>query len=139
MSDKTQDNAAIVNRIYTEWNNSKGGSRSDILDQLTDDIEWRSLADGRDPAGFTASCKGKEGVANYFRGLTENWSMNHVTVDEIIARDDRVIVLLGISWTNRKTGKTHDGEKIDVIRMRDGKICEFAEYYDTDQFLAMAR
>ena len=43
----------------------------------------------------------------------------------------RVVVLCDVSSRFRKTGKVAFTPKADIHRLRDGKICEFFEFYDT--------
>ena len=50
---------------------------------------------------------------------------------QYIAEDDRVVVIGSVKWKNRETGKSVETGKVDVFRMRDGKIIEFCEFFDT--------
>ena len=133
--DQESRNLDIVNAIYRDWNDSKAGSAEDIFARLDENVVWRSLADGREGVEFTATRKGKKAVGEYFAGLVAEWNMNDYTINEVIAKDDRVVVLATVSWTSVKTGKMMTTEKADVIRMRDGLIVDFMEYYDTATML----
>lgn len=44
-----------------------------------------------------------------------------------------------VSMRNRATGKECETPKIDVARMKDGKIIKFTEYYDTARVMATAQ
>jgi ketosteroid isomerase-like protein len=70
-------------------------------------------------------------VKHYFAGLTADWEMIYFRVDEYIAQGDRVVALGHVSFRNKRTGKVLETAKADIIRMRNGKMCEFSEFYDT--------
>lgn len=133
------ENVAILTRLYELWSGSRAGSVEDVLAHIADDVIWRSLADGAPGMEFTRQCGCKDDVARYFSELTKAWSMKHHTVEEMIAQGERVVVLSTCAWTSNATGLTFETPKADVIRMRDGKITEFLEFYDTASALAAAR
>ena len=85
---------------------------------------------------FTGPSSNKTEVEQYFKGLTSEWLMNDYRVDEYIAEGDRVVALCHVSFKHRKTGKTLVTPKADFHKFREGKICEFFEFYDTAKALA---
>jgi ketosteroid isomerase-like protein len=87
---------------------------------------------------FTRPSCCKDDVKQYFAGLTNEWEMIYYRVDEYIAQVDRVVALGHVSFKHKKTGKTLVTPKADFHKFRDGKICEFFEFYDTAQALATA-
>jgi len=125
-----QSNIAILSEAYRDWNDSKGGSIDRWMGLFDEEVVFFSLAQGNYGQDFT-STTAREEVEGYFKGLLSAWSMNHYTVDDFIASGDRVVMIGSTSWTSNDTGKIFDTRKVDVIRMKAGKISEFAEYYDT--------
>jgi uncharacterized protein len=105
---------------------------------MTDDIQFRSLAGGAPKMEFTRTSTCKEEVKDYFSQLTSEWEMIHYTVDEYIAQRDRVVALGRCAFRNKRTGKVVDTPKADFHRFRNGKMCEFFEFYDTAQIIAKA-
>jgi uncharacterized protein len=134
-----QENVEILRRGYALWNDTKADSVAHWLDLVADDVKWRSIADGAAGMEFTGECNNKAAVQRYFAELGSQWAMNYYTVDEFIAQDDRVVMIGRCGWKNRKTGATLDTPKIDIIRMRDSRIVDFFEVYDTAKALAAAR
>ena len=59
-------------------------------------------------------------------------------MDDFIAQDDRVVVIGNVAWRNKATGKVAETPKVDIWRFRDGKVVEFAEFYDTARSFAAA-
>jgi ketosteroid isomerase-like protein len=129
---------ALLREAYQKWNDTKAGSVDHWLKLMTDDVNFRSLAAGAAKMEFTRTSTCKEEVKRYFAQLTDEWEMNHYIIDEYIAQDDRVAALGSCSFRNRKTGKILDTPKADFHRFRDGKICEFFEFYDTAQAISSA-
>jgi uncharacterized protein len=134
-----QENVEILRRGYALWNDTKANSVAHWLDLIADDVQWRSLADGATGMAFTRACNSKSDVQRYFAALAEEWAMDYYTVDEFIAQGDRVVMLGSCGWRNKKTGAKLDTPKVDVIRMRDSRIVEFFELYDTAKALAAAQ
>ena len=131
-------NIAVLKNAYQMWHDSKGGSVRHWLDIMTDDVRFRSLAEGAEPMLFTRESTNKKDVEGYFAGLAADWEMIHYRVDEYLAQDDRVVALAHCSFRHKRTGKVLATPKADFHRFRGGKICEFFEFYDTAQALTAA-
>lgn len=135
----TEDsNVTVLKEAYHQWHDTKGGSVDHWLTLMTDDVKFRSLAEGTKPMEFTLTSSCKSDVQRYFAGLTEDWQMNYYRMDEYIAQGDRVVALGSCSFKHKKTGKILETPKADFHKFRDGKICEFFELYDTAQALGVA-
>jgi hypothetical protein len=105
---------------------------------MTEDVKFGSLGAGAAQIEFTRASTCKDEVKRYFAGLTSEWEMIDYVIDEYIAQDERVVALGNCSFKNKKTGKILKMPKADVHRFRNGKICEFFEYYDTARVIACA-
>lgn len=132
-------NVAALRAGYRLWSERDPEAVAYWMNLLADDVSWRSLADGAAGMEFSRACHCKADVARYFEELARDWDMNHFTVDEFLAQGDRVVVLARCGWTHKRTGTAVESPKVDVFRMRDGKIVEFAEYYDTAKALAATK
>jgi hypothetical protein len=62
-------NIAVLKNAYQMWHDSKGGSVRHWLDIMTDDVRFRSLAEGAEPMLFTRESTNKKDVEGYFAGL----------------------------------------------------------------------
>jgi hypothetical protein len=135
----TEDSSvALLKEAYRQWHDTKGKSVDHWLNLMTDDVRFRSLAEGAKPMEFTRTSSCRNDVKGYFDGLTNDWQMISYRIDEYIAQGDRVVALGSCSFTHKKTGKTLETPKADFHKFRDGKICEFFELYDTAQALGVA-
>jgi ketosteroid isomerase-like protein len=137
MSDENQ-NVASLKEAYRLWHDTKAGSVDHWLNLMTDDVKFRSLAQGAKPMEFTRTSSCKDEVKGYFAGLTADWEMIYYRIDEYIAQGDRVIALGHVSFTNKRTVNVLQTHKADFHKFRDGKICEFFEFYDTAQAIVVA-
>lgn len=131
-------NKAILKEAFDQWHASKGKSVDHWMSILADQVDFRSLAEGRPGLEFTARRRSKVEVGEYLSGLSTMFEMVHYTVDFYVAEADRVIAVGSTSWRNRETGQTFDTPKADVVRFQDGKIVEFFEIYDTAAVMASA-
>ncbi|MEM9602860.1 MAG: nuclear transport factor 2 family protein [Pseudomonadota bacterium] len=136
MSTEEETNVAMLRDAYTDWHNSRGGSVDHWVSLMADEIAFMSLAQGAQGVEFTKAMTSKEQVGGYFDGLCSQFEMEHFTVDEYIAQGDRVVAIGSTAWTNRATGKRVETPKVDIFRLRDGKIVSFEEYYDTAGLIA---
>jgi len=135
----TEDShVAALKEAYRRWHDSKGESVDHWLSLMTDDVSFRSLAEGARPMEFTRTSSCRDDVERYFAGLTDDWQMIYYRMDEYISQGDRVIALGSCSFKHKKTGKILETRKADFHKFRDGKICEFFEMYDTAQALSVA-
>ncbi len=130
-----QDNVAILKDAYDYWNENKEKAFENWLNILSDDVHFRSLADGQRGVEFTRECNCKNDVLRYFKELSSEWEMIHYTVDEYIAQGDRVVAIGNCRWRYVKTGKEVETPKVDIITMTGGRIVEFFELYDTKKVI----
>lgn len=128
-----------IRALYDEWSRSRGNNVDAWMDLLAEDVRMRSLPDGGQGLEFTRHGEGKEAVLRYIAGLAEEWEMLDYTVEHFVAQDDHVVMLGRCTHRNRRTEKVVDTPKADVLRVRDGKIVEFQEFFDTARVSAGAR
>ena len=133
------ENVEILKRAYQLWNDTKASSLDHWMDLIADDVHWRSISDGNPGMEFSRTCQCKNDIARYFAEVSKDWEMIHYSVDEYIAQGDRVVVLGQCAWKHRKTGRSAESPKADIIRMKDGKIVEFFEFFDTAKAYEAAR
>ena len=135
---REETHVSLLKEAYKKWHETKAGSVDHWLALMTDDIQFRSLGSGAPKMEFTRTSTCKEEVKGYFSQLTSEWEMIHYTIDEYIAQGDRVVALGRCGFRNKRTGKVLETPKADFHRFRNGKMCEFFEFYDTAQLIAKA-
>ena len=140
MTEEESNNVALLEKGYALWHQSKADREGVAcwVDLLSEDVQWRSLAAGAAGMEFTQACRSKDEVQRYFEDLGKDWEMVSYNVHEFIAQGDRVVMLGSCEWKHRSTGKIMKSPKADVHRLRDGKVVDFMEFYDTAAALAAA-
>jgi len=121
---------AVLRRFYEQMNNER---KNELAGELfTDDV----MHDPQVPAG-TGPAGMADVVSVYQNGVEGHWN-----IEEIFSTDDRVVVRWTGSGTHSgevngipPTGKKIRVDAIAIHRMRDGKIAESWEVWDTLGFL----
>jgi steroid delta-isomerase-like uncharacterized protein len=127
MSD--QEILDLVNRFTDEsWN----GGNLDLLDEMFAADYVGHDAPRPDPV------RGPEGMRDFLRMYHHAFSDAHITIDDVIVRDDKVVT----RWTGRgthdgdlmgmpPTGKAVEFVGIRIFRVAEGKIAEGWVVWDT--------
>ena len=131
-----KENVALLKEAYEYWNENQEKAFQNWMDMLAEDVQFRSLADGHAGIEFTQTCHCKNDVLEYFQGLAREWAMIHYTIDEYIAEGDRVVAIGNCHWKNLNTGKDVETPKVDILTIKDSKIVDFFELYDTQRTIA---
>jgi ketosteroid isomerase-like protein len=100
-----------------------------IVDHVTPDVKWTSPAKGYVPTGGTYN--GPEGVARFFQVLNETEQITFFEVREFFTKEDDVVVLGEVESRSVETGKAARSHWSMLFRVRDGKVYEWEELFDT--------
>jgi ketosteroid isomerase-like protein len=76
---------------------------------------------------------GPQGAKQYVGAALERFPDMHVTIDDIIAEGDKVVVRNTWTGTDRQSGKRLGFSGIVMWRMRDGKLVERWAYLQAPQ------
>jgi uncharacterized protein len=132
------ENVGILRDAYDTWANSKAANIDCWVSIIADDARLTSLADGARSLRFTSARSGRSEIIDYLKGLTADWEMIFYRIDEYVAQGERVVAIGATSWRNKRTGKIVVTPKVDLWRMRVGKVVQFSEFYDTARLFAAA-
>ena len=121
-------NIELMRDLYERY--AAGEGPECVLERLADDVVWRSVAPPN-LLPFAKPRRGRDEVRAYFQALGEDWEMISCKVNELISQRDRVVVLADVCLCHRQTGKLVATLKADVFRLRDGRIVEFCEFFDS--------
>jgi uncharacterized protein len=119
------DNAALIRRGYDAF---ARGDIPAVLEVLATDITWH--VPGRSP--LSGNYKGHPGVLEFFGRCQElSGGTLRVVPDELMADDDRVIVLCTVSA--ERHGQAWSSPEVHVWRVAQGRAAEFVEYQGDQQ------
>ena len=124
MSD--QDNLRLVQEGYGDF---ARGDVPTLLGKFAEDIEW--VVPGSKINPLAGTYKGRNGVGEFFRLLSERLELTAFEPRQFIAQGDTVVVLGRETGRVRSTGRTFQSEWAMAFTLRDGKIARYQEYYDT--------
>lgn len=122
----TERNRARVKAIYAAY---AGGDMPFVIEALTDDVCW--VSGGEDTvAPWCGRHVGRAGVAGYFSALAAACEIIDFRLGPVIADGDRVAVMATVRARYHHSGAEREIDKMDVLQLRDGQVCDFREYYD---------
>ena len=131
------DNADLARRIYEAWNKRKF---DEIADAVAPDGTLTVVGSGE-------TFSGQEGSRQYNAGWADAFPDGRVTVDNVVASGDRVVVEFHGEGTHTGPLRTGMGEipatgrplllrLCDVYEFADGKVKAQRTYFDTGSMMA---
>jgi ketosteroid isomerase-like protein len=99
-----------------------------VDDLFAEDIDWRVPV--ADPI------VGREGVKQFFNGLTEQFSTHSITLDDYVEDGDRLVCFVTHRFTT-PDGKGGEVEAVHDWRWRDGQAVAMKEIADTMTFAVL--
>lgn len=120
------ENKAIATAI---WDAFATGDSRPFVDAMADEFTWRHMF----PTDWRLAYEGKACVINEFFAATRaQFSSRYKSIpSRIIAADDHVVIECRNEVT-MKSGEPFIGNRCYVIDMKDGKMTELREYFDTE-------
>jgi len=120
------DAVALIKTIYSEFTK---GDIERVLSHFTDDVSWETPGFPRIP--YAGRFFGRGEVAKFFDGLNRTAVFDCFEPKEYIADENRVVVFGFYSGHGRITQKPFATKWAMVFTLRNGKVCGFHEYFDT--------
>ncbi len=125
----SHENAALIQSLYAAF---AVGDVGGVLGNFTPKTIWNeaenhSYADGNPYVGPDAI------AAGVFARLGGEWDGFAVSVEEILAAEDLVVVLGRYHGTYKATGKPLNAQMVHAWRVECGKVASFQQYADTLQ------
>jgi uncharacterized protein len=124
----SEENVAIVRRIYANWAPGSSPAESNLLHP---DIEWVNPSDAVEPgtgAGIKAFISITEDLDKTIRGL-------RMDVERFIDAGDRVVVIATMRGRGGASGVAVENRHGSVWTIRDGKAVRFQWFHEPDEGL----
>lgn len=131
---KERENTETVKLMYAAFGR---GDKATLVEGFADDVEWQIAGPAAIP--ICGSRHGREQVAQFFTVLAETLETQQFEPRQFIAQDDMVVVLGHERHRAKSTGRSYEGEWVQVFTLRDGKVVKYREYFDTAAALAAFR
>jgi ketosteroid isomerase-like protein len=124
-----QQNLEVIRNAYAAF---QSGDIPGLLSKLTDDVEWFTPGPSQIP--YAGTFRGKGGVTEFFRILSESEDVQIFEPEHLFADDDTVVAIGRYAARVKETGRTAQADWVQQFTFRDGKIAKYREYYDTAKF-----
>lgn len=101
-----------------------------VLSHFADDACFHWRADpGQIP--FAGPCHGKASIAERLRGLAEQFEFDAYEPELLIGEGDRAASVINVKLTRRADGAKIALQAGQFWTVKDGKVSELVEFYDT--------
>ena len=127
-----EDNVALMRSLYEAY------SRKDpapLFENLGEAVQFHFVAHP-DHFTFAGSHAGKDGVQRALELIAREYDWLVYQARDFIAEGDRVVALTDGVIQHRASGKELPMRMVDIIRIEDGRIVEFTEFFDSAAMLA---
>ena len=136
MSPHSNPYVALLEKVYSRWNETKGGSAEDFLGLFDEQVEMRTVLSEEVPSKLAGHKKSRLEAGEYFAALARDWEMNYYDAYQFVADGDDVVMIGRCAWRHRETGAEVDTPKVDIWHFENGRATRFMEMFDS---LAFAR
>jgi len=127
-----RDNVELVKGLYSAF---VQGDMQALLGLFADDLDFRHpMPQSIWP--WAGTRRGRQGVAEFFAGLSETLEYERVEPQEFIAQNDRVAVLLFERTRVKATGVVFEISEVHVYKLRNGKVVQLMVFEDTAPIIA---
>lgn len=120
-----RDNIDQVQRMYDAFGR---GDIAHIIDQLADDVAWKSNLDPVVP--WSGNYSGKGNVQRFFDAIATGTEVSAFEPQEWVAEGDTVVTQGRFAGHSRTLGKPFDTRWIFVWKLRDGRVQSYEQYHD---------
>lgn len=102
-----------------------------VVALVADDVnfDWKTGADHIQE--YTGLVAGKQAFHDRLKALDAEFDYVDIDIVDIVSSEDRAAVQLRLTLRHRKSQRQFVMPAADFWTIRDGKVVEFAEYYDT--------
>ena len=125
MTSSTDRNRATITSIFEAM--SRGETRP-FGEAMADDFTWRMTG----TTAWSGTYSGRTEVARMLSTLRQQWATRYKSTPSRILADDDHVVVETRGEVVTKAGKPYNNTYCLVIRMRDDKMVELTEYFDTE-------
>ncbi len=132
------DRASTEQLIRNIFDARKAGEVDDVMRYLTPDVSLRFPGS---PASETLAreSSSRDSVRAHLVDLVREWRWTGYEIVSTLIDGDSVAVHIRQSVVHTPTGKANTVEVVDLIELRDGKVCAFVEFVDTALVASLAQ
>jgi uncharacterized protein len=125
MTSITERNRATITSIFEAM--SRGETRP-FGEAMAEDFTWRMTG----TTAWSGTYTGRTEVQQMLRTLRQQWATQYKNTPSRIFADGDYVIVEARGDVVTKTGKAYNNTYCLVIRMRDDKMVDLTEYFDTE-------
>ena len=122
-----QQNVKVVQDAYAAF---KAGDITTLVSLMADDVSWY-LPGPKDILPFVGQRRGREQVREFFASVAEHQEAEQFDPREFVSQGDHVVASGQYRWRVKGTGQSFRSDFAHFFTIRNGKISNFHEYFDT--------
>jgi ketosteroid isomerase-like protein len=131
----SNSNVQIVQQLYEAFGR---GDAPAILNTLDENVDWYFVGKAED-VPFAGHYQGHQGMITFFSTVAQTAEVHEFGPREIMAFDDKVLVLGHERVRVRATDRIFETDWAHLFTIQGGKIVRLREYYDTATMAAAFR
>lgn len=124
---RERDNVELVKRIYFAF---AQGKIEEMLQMFSDDLDFQHpMPQSIWP--WAGSRRGRQGLAEFFAGVSETLEYERLEPHQFIAQDASVAVVLSERTRVKATGVFFEISEIHLFKLRNGEVVQLKIFEDT--------
>ena len=124
---RERDNVELVQSIYSAF--ARGDMKS-VLAPFADGLDFQHpMPQSIWP--WAGSRSGRQGLAEFFAGISETLEYERLEPHQFIAQDDSVAVVLSERTRVKATGVFFELSEVHLFRLENGKVMQLTIFEDT--------
>jgi ketosteroid isomerase-like protein len=127
-----EDNVALMRSLYEAYGRR---NPAPLFETLSEAVQFHFVGHP-DLFTFAGTHTGKDGVQRALELIAQEYDWLVYQARDFIAEGDRVVALTDGVIQHRASGKELPMRMVDIIRIEDGRIVEFTEFFDSAAMLA---
>ena len=102
-----------------------------VMALVDDDATFRWMANAEDTGAFSGIASGKAAFHERLLALDDAFEYVRLDIVDLIVQDERAAVQIIFTLRRRSDGPEFEMPIAGFWRMRDGRLVDYVEYYDT--------
>jgi len=129
---KEHYNIEVVKGIYSAF---AQGRMQEMLLMFSDNLDFQHpMPQSIWP--WAGARRGREGLAEFFAGISETLEYERLDPEQFITQDDSVAVVLSERTRVRSTGMFFEISEIHLFKLKNGKVVQLRIFEDTAPIIA---
>jgi len=121
------ENTQVVQDLYAAFGR---GDMPSILGLLDQEIDWHFVGRPED-VPFAGQRRGHQEMIDFFSTVAQTCEVLAFGPNEVMNIDDHVISLGNERVRVRDTGQVFESDWVHIFTVRNGKVVQLREFYDT--------